>query len=644
MADVFISYARSTEKQAQAAAGSLRSLGYSVWFDEELPTHRAYTDVIEEELEAAKAVLVIWSAEAVRSQWVMSEANRARAADKLVQMAIDGARLPMPFDQIQCAELKGWSGDTEVRDWARIIASITDLVGTRKAAPLTITAPLPAVATAFEPLLAVLPFDNLSGDADLLYFSDGLSEEILQTVVRTTGLKVIGRSSSFQFRGAAKVARQVAGDLGCSHVLDGSVRRSGERVRIAASLVECDSQTTLWSDRFDRDLSDVFALQDEIAEAVALALKATFAPSPITGPIDPVAYDLYLRARTSSPGRMGAFDAGLLQQATARAPGFAQAWAALAITRATQAANAEGPRLTSARPEAFEAAHKALALDPGAGTAYVALALLEPVCGRFKEIEDLFERALEASPDDQVVLERLSRWLHGVGRSREALARITRAYEIDPLYHQGANWYAVMISLEGRTEEAFTVWDKARERWPAFDVLLFNPLGLATNIGDWGRVEQLLAHAEALELNSLHVREAVARARKARHAGPQSADSLIERMKAEVGQSGTVDLRILVDTYAQTQGAADGVFEVVEQASFAPLFEPGGRLVPRDYGLHVLFNGDQPIQRDPRFPRLCAKLGLCDYWSDTEHWPDCADRVDLLYDFKAESRQLSRRG
>ena len=113
MADVFISYARSTAKQAQAAAGGLRSFGYSVWLDEDLPTHRSYTDVIEEELASAKAVLVVWSAEAVKSQWVKSEANRAREDDKLIQMAIDGARLPMPFDQIQCADLKGWIGDPD---------------------------------------------------------------------------------------------------------------------------------------------------------------------------------------------------------------------------------------------------------------------------------------------------------------------------------------------------------------------------------------------------------------------------------------------------------------------------------------------------------------------------------------------------
>src|SRR5262249_58469869 len=102
-----------------------------------------------------------------------------------------------------------------------------------------------------------------------------------------------------------KAARRVAAELGCTHLLDGSVRRSGGHVRTSATLVECAGQTTLWAGRFDRDLADVFALQDEIGAAVAAALKSTFEPSANAGPIDPAAYDLYLRARTQAPGREG---------------------------------------------------------------------------------------------------------------------------------------------------------------------------------------------------------------------------------------------------------------------------------------------------------------------------------------------------
>ncbi len=138
MADVFISYAHSTAKQAQSAAAALRALGYSVWLDDDLTSPRAYTHAIEEQLVSAKAALVIWSADAAKSEWVLSEANRAREGHKLVQLVIDKTRLPMPFDQVQCADLAGWSGEGEHPHWPKVLAGIEGLVG---GASLSVTAP-----------------------------------------------------------------------------------------------------------------------------------------------------------------------------------------------------------------------------------------------------------------------------------------------------------------------------------------------------------------------------------------------------------------------------------------------------------------------------------------------------------------------
>ncbi|HEY1449009.1 MAG TPA: toll/interleukin-1 receptor domain-containing protein, partial [Caulobacteraceae bacterium] len=127
MSDVFISYARSTEGQARQIGEALRALGYGVWRDDEIPAHRAYADVIRERLKEAKAVVVVWSAEAANSEWVRSEAERARAGRKLVQLTLDGAELPMPFDQIQCANMKGWSGGADHPGWLKVLASIATL-------------------------------------------------------------------------------------------------------------------------------------------------------------------------------------------------------------------------------------------------------------------------------------------------------------------------------------------------------------------------------------------------------------------------------------------------------------------------------------------------------------------------------------
>ena len=157
MTDIFISYARSTAAQAQAVAEALRALGYGVWRDDELPAHRGYAEVIEERLAAAKAVVVIWSAEAVKSQWVFSEANRAREDGKLVQLSLDATRLPMPFDTIQCADMAGWNGDGRAAGWLKVAASVAALMSgaeTPRAAVQAAT-PLPLPT---KPSIAVMPF------------------------------------------------------------------------------------------------------------------------------------------------------------------------------------------------------------------------------------------------------------------------------------------------------------------------------------------------------------------------------------------------------------------------------------------------------------------------------------------------------
>ncbi|HEY2179814.1 MAG TPA: TIR domain-containing protein [Caulobacteraceae bacterium] len=300
MADVFISYAHSTAKQALGAAAALRALGYTVWLDDDLKSHRAYTIAIEEQLVSAKAVLVIWSADAARSEWVLSEANRAREDHKLVQLVIDKTRLPMPFDQVQCANLAGWPGDGEHPNWRRVVATIAELVGgagPATAAPTQEAPPLPS-----KPSIAVMPFANLSSDPEQEYFADGMVEEIVAALSRIKSIFVIGSGSTHALKGKTDTPQEVAGKLGVHYVLEGSVRKAGERVRIAVQLTDAEGGgTQIWAERFEDTLEDVFALQDKVALSVAAVIEPTVQSAEVRRaarrPTESMgAYDLYLRA------------------------------------------------------------------------------------------------------------------------------------------------------------------------------------------------------------------------------------------------------------------------------------------------------------------------------------------------------------
>src|SRR5579862_7920568 len=298
MSDVFISYARSTQAAALRFADALRADGYGVWRDDELPPHRPYAEVIEERLGAAKAVLVLWSADAVKSDWVRAEADVARAAGKLVQLSLDGVIPPMPFNQIQCDDLSGWSGDAASPAWRKVEAAIEHLVRGAAAKP----APAPAAATPArggKPSIAILPLANLSGDPDQEYFADGMVEEIGAALGRFRSIFVVAAGSSLSLKNRGVSPQEAARSLGVRFLLDGSVRKAGGRVRIAVKLLEGSSGAQVWAERFDDEVEDLFELQDQVALSVAGAIEPAVRESEIRRasqrPTED-AYDLYLRA------------------------------------------------------------------------------------------------------------------------------------------------------------------------------------------------------------------------------------------------------------------------------------------------------------------------------------------------------------
>jgi len=365
MSHVFISYARPDEAHSLRVADALREGGFDVWRDDELPAHRAYAEVIEERINGAGAVVVLWSAEASKSQWVRAEADSARAAKKLIQVSIDGSIPPMPFNQIQCADLQGWDGEASTPGWRKVVASVTELAGGRPAG----TDGGARTATR-DVSVCILPFQNMSGDSEQEYFSDGISEDITTDLSKISALEVIARNTAFTFKGQSVNVCDVARKLGVTHVLEGSVRKAGDKVRITAQLIDGKSGGHVWADRYDRNLDDIFTIQDEISKAIVQALKVKLLPEEKKalqqrGTQNAEAYNLYLLARqywlTGNHGdaRREQRVMRICGRAVELDPQYAEAWALLAIAQSSLRYN-HGEQVD----DGFAAANAALSIDP----------------------------------------------------------------------------------------------------------------------------------------------------------------------------------------------------------------------------------------------------------------------------------------
>jgi adenylate cyclase len=446
MSDVFISYARSTEAQARRIEEALQALGYGVWRDDQLPAHRAYSEVLDERLKAAKAVLVVWSPEAVKSEWVQSEADRARTDKKLVQLTLDGAALPMPFDRIQCADFTGWTGDPDAPGWRKVVASVAELVG--GTAPMS-PAPAPTSQPKAPPLpdkpsIAVLPFADPAGAAGAAegdYFADGMVDEIVTALAKFPALFVIGSSSSLSYRGRERDVAGIGRELGVRYLLEGSIRRSGQKVRISVTLVEAANGAQIWADRFEGTLEDVFVLQDEVANVVAARIEPNIAAADLRRgearpTADQSAYDLYLRGRQ----RFQELDKeswqaskSLLEQAVARDPAYAPAWGLLATAEVIAAMWGWSDDAQASHRRAREAIRRASALTSDDARVLAQIAQASVMMGGDPEsCEAMVQRALALNPGSAGV------WIHAcvvsswAGHLDLALERGHHALRLDP--------------------------------------------------------------------------------------------------------------------------------------------------------------------------------------------------------------------
>lgn len=628
-ATVFLSYSRDDQKRAIQLIKAIEEAGYSVWWDGLLGGGERYFQRTQTALEAAKAVVVLWSRVSVGSHWVHDEATRGRNAGTLIPVSLDGTPPPLGFGQFQTIDLshaKLRGTDPAV---GAVVAAIGALLDTKPRGPpkaaksrgfdrrsALAAGGVVAIALAAggawkaglfggsapDNSVGVLPFANLSGDPTESYFSDGVAAEIRLELARNPMLRVAAQASSESFRDGKQDARSIARKLQVSHLLDGNIRKSGNTVRVSVELTEGGTGFSRWSHSFDRPLKDVFAVQDEIAEAVSQALTAELARQDGVpdkrGTKNFAAYDAYLKGNAlyaASSGEPSARDAlAKFGEATALDPQYAAAWSAQSRSLAAIANQyLDGAVRTAAFDQAIVAARRSLALDPQLADAHSALAYATFFGKRNATAARApFEKSAELGQGQSDVLTRYAAYCSFVGQFDKARAAIARAARLDPLNALAQRSIGTVEFNAHRFPEAIAATQRA---------LAINPklTGAHASIG-FSRL--LMGQVDAAELEiaaeSSELRKQSLKAMVAQRKGDAAAGAAaLRKIQDQFGESALYEQSQILAQW----GAIDGGMETLLRA--AATGDPGIMLIKTDPLV-------DPLRRRPEFSGLLRQAGF----------------------------------
>ncbi len=460
--------------------------------------------------------------------------------------------------------------------------------------------------------IAVLPFVNMSADPEQEYFSDGITEELLNTLVRVPGLQVVARTSVFSYKGQNRDVREIGRELGVETIVEGSVRRDGDDLRITAQLVRVADGFHMWSESYDRKYENVFAIQEEIAFAIADAVQAPLglaAGSLVSSRMrNMAAYDQYLKARRLIRERGEGLGEAILilREVVAKEPNFSPAWAAMAVAQgvlSSYLSEFEGKPINAARQrsEAEIAARKAVALDPDLAAARHALANALRDRGAFAAAEEEYEKAYGLDPGSIEILEDYSEFYGTVLHFERALELAEQAVTLEPDTPLALAFYADNLAANGRREEAIAAHQKALQIQPDFT---WSGGVLYENYLLQGQPEKALAHLEA---NDGHWERYL----KESASPPMDFDPLRARLRGQAwvapeGWTGAY----WSPAYAYFLGGDDMFLDTLEYLMFGdgnPYFSYN-------------FEGMARIRTSERFKALVLHRGLVDYWRQ-RGWP-----------------------
>jgi adenylate cyclase len=474
--------------------------------------------------------------------------------------------------------------------------------------------------------IAVLPFTNLSGDPARDFFSDGMSEELLNLLARVPGLQVAARTSAFAYKGRNIDIREVGRELGVETVLEGSVRQAGEQVRITAQLIDTETGFHLWSETYDRKLSDIFTVQDEIASAIVNKLRIELAPNDQQlaqrekAPTQNVeAYELYLQGRAVWKRRgeenlRRALE--LFQGAIAKDPGFARAHAAAASAYVVLPGYTKADDQEELFKLAESSARQALAIDPNIGEAHAVLAQINSDRGDLLDAESGFFFAISLEPNEATPHHWYSILLARVGRLQAALEQARRAQELDPTAPIiAANLANVYLAL-GKYDDALRYTQLSRDLGLSKSSTEVEA-EVAMHRGEWAEAKRLLRNQEGVPPEIKPFIDPFVDAL----ADPAKRPAAIATMrKFDPKIAKQTDL---ISPYLQL-GAVDEVYD----ALFKAVDQNDHKWMAESDFAHAWTDDGHAFRTDARFADLATRIGILDYWKQYGFPDNCRATQD----------------
>ena len=452
MPDIFLSYNREDQAVARLFAEAFSAQGFEVWWDAGLKTGEAYDEVTENALRTAKAVVVLWSKKSVVSRWVRAEATLADRQRTLVPAMIEPCDRPIMFELTQTAELSHWRGETTDRVWLGFLADVARFVGRQAAPVVPTTSPITAGALATaasarrsgRPSVAIMPFVNRSTDRADEVFAGGMSEDVAAALSLGRGLKVISQSATMAYRKDASDLRRIGQELDARYILEGNTRRVGQTLRVTAQVVEADTGAILWTQKFDRPLTELAELQEELVEEVAanlgVQIQKVEMERALKKPGDLTAWECVMRSWAAyarqTPESM-ASSVMEARRAVALAPDYAVARGTLAMALAVQFA-AIGFRDNTLIEEALRHAEEALRLNSNHASVLFQVANTYLQSGRYDEMLLHAEQAVELNSSLVDARQVLACALIHFERYEEGLAQLTEGERLAPRAFQQA--------------------------------------------------------------------------------------------------------------------------------------------------------------------------------------------------------------